>query len=96
MAATDEDYRTEFLEHIIAVRGPRASPSPLAHTASSPIPHPPSTGLGLPRPQVKAVGSAAEAVQHINTHGSRHTDAVVTEDMDTVCSLPGLAWPGLC
>lgn len=29
---------------------------------------------------VKAVGSVEEAVEHINTHGSRHTDAIVSED----------------
>ena len=29
---------------------------------------------------VKTVGSVAEAVEHINSHGSHHTDAIVTED----------------
>ena len=29
---------------------------------------------------VKAVGSLREAVAHVNEHGSRHTDAIVTED----------------
>lgn len=29
---------------------------------------------------VKAVGSLEEAAQHINTHGSHHTDVIVTDD----------------
>ena len=29
---------------------------------------------------VRVVGSLDEAVAHINRHGSRHTDAIVTED----------------
>ncbi|WVQ84762.1 glutamate-5-semialdehyde dehydrogenase [Cryptococcus sp. DSM 104549] len=29
---------------------------------------------------VKAVGSVAEAIQHINTHSSHHTDSIITED----------------
>lgn len=45
--ATDEDYRTEFLDLILAI---------------------------------KTVGSLEEAVEHINSHGSHHTDAIVTED----------------
>ncbi|HVR73893.1 MAG TPA: glutamate-5-semialdehyde dehydrogenase [Planctomycetota bacterium] len=45
--AQEEDFRTEFLDLIMAV---------------------------------KAVGSLEDAVDHINTHGSHHTDAIVTED----------------
>ncbi len=45
--AVEEDYRTEFLDLILAV---------------------------------KTVGSVEEAVEHINSHGSHHTDAIVTED----------------
>jgi glutamate-5-semialdehyde dehydrogenase len=45
--ASEEDFRTEFLDLILAV---------------------------------KTVGSVAEAVDHINAHGSHHTDAIVTED----------------
>jgi glutamate-5-semialdehyde dehydrogenase len=30
---------------------------------------------------IKVVGSLAEAVVHINTYGSRHTEAIVTEDL---------------
>jgi len=29
---------------------------------------------------IKVVGSLEEAINHINTYGSRHTDAIVTED----------------
>ncbi len=32
---------------------------------------------------VKEVGSLAEAVGHINKYGSRHTDSIVTENMET-------------
>lgn len=32
---------------------------------------------------VKVVGSLAEAVSHINTYGSKHTDAIVTESRET-------------
>jgi glutamate-5-semialdehyde dehydrogenase len=47
--AAEEDYRTEFLDLVLAV---------------------------------KTVGSVEEAVDHINNHGSHHTDAIVTEDVD--------------
>ena len=29
---------------------------------------------------VKVVGDVEEAIQHINIHGSKHTDAIVTEN----------------
>lgn len=45
--AAEEDFRTEFLSLILAV---------------------------------KVVGSVGEAVTHIETHGSHHSDAIVTED----------------
>lgn len=45
--ATEEDFRTEFLDLILAV---------------------------------KTVGSTQEAIAHIGEHGSRHSDAIVTED----------------
>jgi len=45
--ATEEDYKTEFLELILAV---------------------------------KIVDSVEEAIEHIETHGSRHSDAIVTAD----------------
>ena len=47
IAAVPEDYDTEFLDRILAVR---------------------------------TVASLEEAVEHINSHGSHHTDAIVTED----------------
>ena len=46
-AATEEDFSTEFLELVMAV---------------------------------KVVDSLEEAIDHINFHGSHHTDAIVTED----------------
>ncbi|MEE3200268.1 MAG: glutamate-5-semialdehyde dehydrogenase [Planctomycetota bacterium] len=46
-AAAAEDYDTEFLDKVLAV---------------------------------KTVSSLQEAVEHINLHGSHHTDAIVTED----------------
>ncbi|KAF9430953.1 hypothetical protein BGZ76_000640 [Entomortierella beljakovae] len=46
-ASIDEDYDTEFLDLILAV---------------------------------KTVDSTEEAVKHINEHGSKHTDAILTED----------------
>lgn len=46
-AAVAEDYDTEFLDKVLAVR---------------------------------TVSSLEEAVEHINSHGSHHTDAIVTED----------------
>ncbi|MFW6170413.1 MAG: glutamate-5-semialdehyde dehydrogenase [Planctomycetota bacterium] len=48
VAATQEDYRTEYL-------GPKIS--------------------------VKVVSSIAEAIDHINQYGSRHTDAIVTQSL---------------
>ena len=45
--ATEEDWSTEYLDAIIAV---------------------------------KVVDGVAEAVRHINTHGSSHTEAIITED----------------
>jgi glutamate-5-semialdehyde dehydrogenase len=45
--ATEEDWKTEYLDAIIAVR---------------------------------VVDGVEEAIQHIETHGSHHTDAIVTED----------------
>ncbi len=46
-AATEEDWRTEYLAAILAV---------------------------------KLVGGVDEAIEHINTYSSQHTDAIVTED----------------
>jgi glutamate-5-semialdehyde dehydrogenase len=48
--ATDEDWRTEYLDLILAV---------------------------------KTVGSLEEAVEHIETYGSHHSDVVITEDAVT-------------
>ena len=45
--ATEEDWKTEYLDAIIAVR---------------------------------VIDNVEEAIQHIETHGSHHTDAIVTED----------------
>ena len=45
-AATPEDWETEYLAPILAI---------------------------------KVVDSLAEAISHINTHGSHHTDSIVTE-----------------
>ena len=47
VSAAAEDYDTEFLDKVLAV---------------------------------KTVSSLEEAVEHINSHGSHHTDAIVTED----------------
>jgi len=47
VAATDEDWTTEYLDAIIAV---------------------------------KTVDGVDDAIRHVNTHGSRHTDAIITED----------------
>ncbi|ORX52708.1 glutamate-5-semialdehyde dehydrogenase [Hesseltinella vesiculosa] len=49
-AAGDEDYDTEFLDHVIAV---------------------------------KVVADVDGAVTHINDHGSKHTDAILTENAQT-------------
>src|SRR5262249_55844678 len=46
-AATEEDWRTEYLDAIIAVR---------------------------------AIDGVEEAIRHISTYGSQHTESIVTED----------------
>jgi glutamate-5-semialdehyde dehydrogenase len=48
--ATEEDWRTEYLDAIIAV---------------------------------KMVDGVDEAIAHINTHGSSHTEAIITENAET-------------
>jgi len=48
-AATEEDWKAEYLDYILAVR---------------------------------VVASLEEAVNHINTYGSRHTDSIVTPDRE--------------
>lgn len=50
VAATPEDWSTEYLDAIVSI---------------------------------KVVTDVAEAVQHINTYGSHHTDCIITEDMGT-------------
>ena len=50
VAATEEDYATEYLGPVISVRG---------------------------------VPSTEEAIAHINTYGSKHTDAIVTDNPQT-------------
>ncbi|MEJ2431430.1 MAG: glutamate-5-semialdehyde dehydrogenase, partial [Deltaproteobacteria bacterium] len=50
MSATEEDWRTEYLDTILAV---------------------------------KVVNSVEEAIEHINTYGSGHTDAIVTANQVT-------------
>ena len=47
MRAKEEDFRTEFLDLILAV---------------------------------KVVDSPPEAIEHIETHGSHHSDCIITED----------------
>lgn len=69
IAATDADFRTEFLDLQLAVCQFNACRSDTRPACSL-----------FCCVQVKAVGSVEEAVAHINTHGSRHTDAIVTED----------------
>ncbi|KAI9321412.1 glutamate-5-semialdehyde dehydrogenase [Dichotomocladium elegans] len=49
-SAGADDFDTEFLDHIIAVKG---------------------------------VSNVGEAVEHVNEHGSKHTDAIVTENEAT-------------
>ncbi|MBE9053964.1 glutamate-5-semialdehyde dehydrogenase [Nostocales cyanobacterium LEGE 11386] len=39
---------------------------------------------------IKIVDSIAEAIAHINTYGSRHTDAIITEDLAAVETFFGL------
>jgi glutamate-5-semialdehyde dehydrogenase len=48
-AATEEDWRTEYLDNIVSIR---------------------------------AVADVEEAVDHINSYGSHHTDAIVTENVE--------------
>lgn len=48
--ASEEDFKTEFLAHIIAA---------------------------------KSVASVEDAMSHINSHGSSHTDCIITEDENT-------------
>lgn len=50
LAATEEDWQTEFLAAILSV---------------------------------KVVGSAEEAIAHINRYGSHHTDGIITENQET-------------
>ncbi len=50
VAATPEDWSTEYLDAIVSI---------------------------------KVVADVTEAVQHINTYGSHHTDCIITEDMGT-------------
>ncbi|KAM3414287.1 hypothetical protein BST61_g10940 [Cercospora zeina] len=54
--ATDADYRTEFLDLILAIK----------------------TIKGAPNPSV----AIDAAIEHINTFGSHHTDAIVTKSED--------------
>ncbi len=49
VAATEEDWSTEYLDYILAV---------------------------------KVVGGIDEAIKHINTYGTRHSEAIVTRDYD--------------
>ncbi|MCX8006047.1 MAG: aldehyde dehydrogenase family protein, partial [Burkholderiaceae bacterium] len=49
-AATEEDWRTEYLAPILSIR---------------------------------VVADVAAAIEHINTYGSKHTDAIVTENYTT-------------
>ncbi len=48
--ATDEDFRTEYLDYIVSI---------------------------------KVVGDMDEAIDHINTYGSHHTDCIITENTET-------------
>lgn len=48
--ATDEDFRTEYLDYILSI---------------------------------KVVNDIDEAINHINTYGSHHTDCIITEDKDS-------------
>jgi glutamate-5-semialdehyde dehydrogenase len=56
-AATEEDWRTEYSDLILAI---------------------------------KIVDSLTEAISHINNYGSRHTEAIITEDITAAETFQGL------
>ncbi len=69
---------THFCLQVVLHPGPRLA-------LSLPIDAPTSSlrqEYGALECAVEAVDSVTEAVQHINSHGSSHTDAIVTEDCE--------------
>lgn len=72
--ATEEDYDTEFLDLIMAVKTVPASSSSTLSSAST-NGHP-TTGTDADAGDEDA--SLTLAVAHINTHSSKHTDSIVT------------------
>ncbi len=80
----------DFLPHLPAVGRALAEAGVWFHADSEALPHLPggdpatadtwTTEHGNLTLSVRVVGDLADAIEHIHTHGSGHTDAIVTED----------------
>lgn len=65
-AATDEDFDTEFLDLIVAIK--------------TIIPPSPSYSHPKSHPRSDPFQTVDLAIEHINTHSSHHTDAIITRN----------------
>ncbi len=70
--ASDEDFTTEFLDLIMAVKTVPASPSPASTSSTTSNGHSKHTEAESSDPSLHA------AITHINTHSSHHTDCIIT------------------
>lgn len=70
--ATEEDFQTEFLDLVLAVKTVPASPTSPNGSSSS------NASEFATTQQEETDPSLLAAIAHINTHSSHHTDAIVT------------------
>ena len=70
-SATEEDYTTEFLAPILAIKTIHQSPPKNGYVSNGDVPHVSLASL-----------SCAAAIAHINAHSSHHTDSILTSSSE--------------
>lgn len=72
-SATEADFNTEFLAPVLAIKTILSLPTTTTITTTTEI-----SSTGAPSEQQLQIASCAQAITHINTHSSHHTDCIIT------------------
>ena len=76
--ANQEDFNTEFLDLILAIKTIPTTTSTASLTANGTTSEPPTSCTPLPLLTTHLPSSLDQAIEHINTHSSHHTDVILT------------------